>query len=149
MFNFQFLIDNINNNTNFDKLPDCQLPNDITVNFSLQFLKSKHLVYLSFWDISYYSSAKIYLSMEKMWAFMYHSLRAYCPKIYTVHGEKSKSSNRIYTRILSFLLSLTPLLMLQGLKIQKKVILIYKNIGKTVTYVFRRLEMCVSKHFLI
>ena len=59
--------------------------------------------------MSHYSSAKIYLSMEKMWAFMYHSLRAYCPNKYAVHGEKSKSSNRIYTRILSFFAVFDPI----------------------------------------
>ena len=64
-------------------------------------------------------------------------------------GRKAKAATGYTQGYLVFLLSLTPLLMLQGLKIQKKVILIYKNIGKTVTYVFRRLEMCVSKHFLI
>ena len=41
-----------------------------TVNFSFQILKSKHLVCLSFIDISRDSRAKIYLSMEKMWALI-------------------------------------------------------------------------------
>ena len=42
----------------------------ITVNFSLQIFKSKNLICLSFWDISRDSRAKIYLSMEKMWAIV-------------------------------------------------------------------------------
>ena len=56
-------------------LLNCQVPNGffgITVNFSLQILKSKHLVCLSFWDISHDWRAKIYLSMKKMWALFKH-----------------------------------------------------------------------------
>ena len=43
----------------------------VLVNLIIQKLKSKHLVCLSFWDISRDSWAKIYLSMEKMWALIY------------------------------------------------------------------------------
>ena len=48
-------------------------------------------------------------------------------------GRKAKVATGYTQGYLVFLLSLTPLLMWQGLKIQKKVILTYKNIGKTVT----------------
>ena len=39
--------------------------------WSILSLKSKHLVCLSFWDISRDSRAKIYHSMDKMWALLY------------------------------------------------------------------------------
>ena len=56
---------------NWPKHQFCQIANGfffgIAVNFSLQILRSKHLVCLSFWDTSCDSRAKIHLSMEKMW----------------------------------------------------------------------------------
>ena len=71
MFTFQFLNDKIDQNTNFAKLPSAKwLFFGTTVNFSLQILKSKHLVCLSFWDISRDSRANIYLLMQKMWAIV-------------------------------------------------------------------------------
>ena len=39
----------------------------IILNFRIEILKSKHLVCLSFWDISRDSGFRIYISMEKMW----------------------------------------------------------------------------------
>ena len=42
----------------------------VLVNFIIQKLKSKHLVCLGFWYISRDSRAKIYLSLEKMWAYI-------------------------------------------------------------------------------
>ena len=65
--------DKIDQKANFAKLPS-----GITVNFNLQILKSKHLVCLSFWDISRDSRAKIYLSMEKMWTYVRHRISITC-----------------------------------------------------------------------
>ena len=48
----------------------------LTVNFSIQVLKSKHFVCLTFWDISCDSRAKIYLSIDKMWAHI--ASESYC-----------------------------------------------------------------------
>ena len=43
--------------------------------WSILSLKSNHLVCLNFWDISRDPRAKIYLSMETMWAHMVHDFR--------------------------------------------------------------------------
>ena len=42
----------------------------IIVNFSLQILKSIHLVCLSFWDLSRDPGFRIFISVEKMWALV-------------------------------------------------------------------------------
>ena len=53
-------------------LPNCQVPNGffgIIVNFSLQILKSIHLVCLSFWDISIDPGFRIFILTHELWAF--------------------------------------------------------------------------------
>ena len=66
MLIFQFFNDAIDQNTNFAKLPSAKEVFGVTVNFSLQILKSKHLVFLSFWDISRDPEFRISNSVQKM-----------------------------------------------------------------------------------
>ena len=66
MFAFQFLNDKNDQNTNLAELPSA-------VNRKCQ-LSNLEKITLSFWDILHDSRAKIYLLIQKIWAFVIHEV---------------------------------------------------------------------------
>ena len=79
-------------------LPNCQVPNGffgIIVHFSLQKLKSKHLVCLSFWDMSCDLQFRISISVQKMCPLMHHQTSSRAPLFWAPLTSALPKSERI------------------------------------------------------